>query len=421
MNNFTVQTSFFQQYTQQSSSNSTRGMHTKANPLTLPSQAAPQATLSNPNTVNVQQTQKLLEKEALSAIQSRLEAEGINLEESKKEDFSPEKVAKRILSFADSIVTGAKDDEQRNIRLQQVKQGIAEGLSQARGILDSLSVLNGEIKDNVDTTEDFLNKGMEKIAAGEDFNSIFAAPEEQNDSEDFEENTATAMTSGVSASQASAQQNTTDLEIRTKEGDIVKIRLLKEVASYQYQAGEINNKGFSYQEVNASYQHNQLQFSVEGDLNEDEQKAIGDLIKDIDKIANKFFRADVQDAFEKAQELGYDDSELSGFSLNLQSTSVQQQVSAYQTQTTPVGLPLAANVFTDTQQALQHPTAQNTFEQPQQGVGSILAGLVSNQAQNEPNQTVADVAQSLMQRVLDQVLEQSTTSDNSTENKDDKA
>lgn len=87
-------------------------------------------------------------------------------------DYTPEATAERIVTFATSFfdVHRAKNDimsdsDALDSYMSVIGHAIDKGFSEAREILSSLNVLNGEIKDNVDTTYDLV---QEKLTAFKD-------------------------------------------------------------------------------------------------------------------------------------------------------------------------------------------------------------------------------------------------------------
>jgi hypothetical protein len=60
-----------------------------------------------------------------------------------------------------------------------------------------------------------------------------------------------------------------------------------------------------------------MKIEVDGDLNEDELKAIGDLLGKVDDIATKFFSGDVQAAFSAAGAVGVDSDQIAAYRMNL--------------------------------------------------------------------------------------------------------
>jgi hypothetical protein len=68
-----------------------------------------------------------------------------------------------------------------------------------------------------------------------------------------------------------------------------------------------------------------VQVEVNGELDADELKAIGDLMDKVDSLATQFFAGNAQAAFSAASELGFDAGEIAGFALRL---SVKEFASA---------------------------------------------------------------------------------------------
>jgi hypothetical protein len=79
------------------------------------------------------------------------------------------------------------------------------------------------------------------------------------------------------------------------------------------------------------YQANTFSFSVNGELDKDELKAIGQLIADTNELAEEFFNGDIETAFNQALELGFDEQELSSFALQLTKVENTAVIKAYET------------------------------------------------------------------------------------------
>ena len=78
------------------------------------------------------------------------------------------------------------------------------------------------------------------------------------------------------------------------------------------------------------YESSSLSFSVRGELDEDELRAIGDLVSDASDLADEFFNGDIESAFNQALEIGFDAKELTGFALNLTRQEKVEVVQAYE-------------------------------------------------------------------------------------------
>ena len=74
-------------------------------------------------------------------------------------------------------------------------------------------------------------------------------------------------------------------------------------------------------------------FSVNGDLDEGELKAINNLLNNVNDIAKDFYSGDVETAFNKALQMDYDASEISEFSVSLTQVKNFTAYKAYQTDT----------------------------------------------------------------------------------------
>lgn len=71
-------------------------------------------------------------------------------------------------------------------------------------------------------------------------------------------------------------------------------------------------------------------FSVTGELDEEELRAIGALVSDTASLASEFFDGDIDAAFEQALELGFDETELTGFALQLESVQQTRVTQTYE-------------------------------------------------------------------------------------------
>jgi len=88
-------------------------------------------------------------------------------------DMSPEATANRILSFANLII-GRAENEQVDLPVEQqrsreqlfdnIKVGIERGFEQARGILEGMQALEGNVEETVDATYDYVQLGLDNLA-----------------------------------------------------------------------------------------------------------------------------------------------------------------------------------------------------------------------------------------------------------------
>ncbi len=82
-------------------------------------------------------------------------------------DVSPEATAKRIVQGATAFYQAFKsqnsqlsEEESLNEFLNVISSGIDTGFDDAKDILESLSVLEGDVASNIDSTYDFVQQGL---------------------------------------------------------------------------------------------------------------------------------------------------------------------------------------------------------------------------------------------------------------------
>lgn len=116
----------------------------------------------------------LVYKSAIENINDVLRPElGDNaIQNAASQDNSPEGTAGRIVSFITNMFELFKQnntdkDDATNVDkyMSLIQQGVDQGFKEARGILDSLQVLNGDIASNIDKTYDLVQKALADFVA----------------------------------------------------------------------------------------------------------------------------------------------------------------------------------------------------------------------------------------------------------------
>ncbi|MEO8061334.1 MAG: hypothetical protein ABI821_01160 [Pseudomonadota bacterium] len=132
------------------------------------------------------------------------------------------------------------------------------------------------------------------------------------------------------------------LSILTAEGDRVSIRFrssnVTDVAAAQTRGTDGTATAIDAHVISRG----RLKIEVQGDLNDDELAAIGDLLDKVDRIASDFFAGDVLAAFDAASRVDFDTQELSGFRLKLSYSQRIGFASTYAQAATPVSAPAPA-------------------------------------------------------------------------------
>lgn len=257
---------------------------------------------------------KLLNDQIIASLNSVLETEGIQpLDSSRADDFTPDKVANRILDFIDSAMglaklNGADEKELQHI-FNEAKRGVDMGFEQAKEILDGFGVLDGKIAEDIDNTYSLIQDGFKEREFGN-----------------------TERVTDVSRGAAASREESFDLEIKTRDGDIVKLMINNSHSISTSQQLNVSDNQRSLTINTEKYSSMDIAFSVEGELDEGELEAINDLVGQIGDVAEDFYSGKMQQALKHAVEIGYDSSELSGFAANMKystAVSTYQKVDSY--------------------------------------------------------------------------------------------
>ncbi|VAW63681.1 hypothetical protein MNBD_GAMMA10-139, partial [hydrothermal vent metagenome] len=243
--------------------------------------------------------------------------------------FSPQAVADRITGFVgDSIQRRAGSEIEKQSMLEQAKEGIEQGIGEARDILESLGQLSGEVEQQVDETESLIFQDLQALEQ-----TLFQ-PQSQ-----FRAGVVPgAASKGVSESGLLSSQfrqtSEAAIEIVTRDGDRVAVSysaFIQSASSQQFSSSTTGDaSAFSFSSRQQTSTSVAFQFSVAGDLDEEELDSINDLLKNMGDIAGQFFQGDVQAAFNSALELGFDSEQLKSFSLDFQQSTRVQVAQAYQ-------------------------------------------------------------------------------------------
>jgi hypothetical protein len=260
-------------------------------------------------------SQKFLNQQILKALNEHLSDSGAGpIDKLNADDFTPEKVADRILSFIGGVIGGlrsidAPDDEVSSM-MQAARDGVEQGFGEARDILDGLGVYDGKVAEDADKTYQLLQDGLDRIEKGD---------------------TGAGPMGSVEAYESVAYSDTRNLsmEVRTQDGDLVTIRLDQQDAFSQSRYAAADEESLLFVSEQRSASRYSLAYSVEGELDEGEQEALKQLLKDVDDIADSFYSGSGAEAFEKAMQLGYNEDELASYSLSMSQSQTLQATSAY--------------------------------------------------------------------------------------------
>ncbi|MGQ7957134.1 DUF5610 domain-containing protein [Pseudomonas sp. SP16.1] len=239
----------------------------------------------------------------------------------KQDDFTPEKVANRILGFIEQRLQGeavaGADPAKLQKLLGQAREGVEKGFEEARKILDGMGGLAGKVASDIDDTYQRIQDGL----AGLDQRFGAGAP-------------AAGQVAAAGYSQRlAAQAETFDLSVTTRDGDRLRISVAQASASWSQTrfagVGAGGGGALAASRESGSLLTGAWQVGVEGELDEQEVEALERLFSQVQDLSNKFYAGDLAGAFDRAMDLQMDGEQLASMSLRLTQTSVRQATDVY--------------------------------------------------------------------------------------------
>lgn len=286
--------------------------------------AANLSSASRPTSATAQQVVRNA-ADAQATLANRL-AERLGLEPGalagKANDYTPEKVAGRILGFIEQRLqseqaAGADPSKLKGL-LEQARSGVEKGFAEARKILDGMGVLQGKVASDIDDTYQKIQDGFSDL--DKRFNPDAALVGGSTNIAAYSERFA-------------AQAESFDMEVTTRDGDRLRISIAQASANWS-QSGVVASSNGNGSSVVASSQSGSLQIgawqvSVEGELDDEERAALEKLFGQVQDLSNKFYAGDLSGAFDRAMALEMDGEQLASMSLRLTQTTVRQATDAY--------------------------------------------------------------------------------------------
>lgn len=223
-------------------------------------------------------------------------------------NFDFEEVAKNVLEFVGKTIMGAKEGGANDAELEklfaQAREGVEMGFEQARQELGDMDLLNDDVEKGMDKSYGLIQQGITDLES-----NVF---KENVASQNQDLNKVTTRELGMQETEKGS------IAITTLDGDDINISFGSQTTLAQTQSA--TDTGYSSQ---TSYSRSQsFTLEVNGELDDDELKAINSLVENISGLADEFFNGDVQKAFEQASELGFDASQIAQYSLDF--TEVKQ-------------------------------------------------------------------------------------------------
>lgn len=251
-------------------------------------------------------------------------------------------VAKNVLTFVEDRLkreqaSGASQERLTNL-LKQARSGIDKGYDEAKAELKDRNLLTEELDADIEKGKSRIEAGLDKLAEkylgqGESENPEQAKPEKDARPADVDKPRESAkprmpvrnpLSEAVAVERASLAEASMGIQVRTRDGDIVTLSATQLNASFYSRDSESETEGV--------FESGGYQFSVEGELDEDEMRALEDLVGQVQGMAEQFFGGDFSRAFESALQLNADPSEIASFAVSLSSRQVEQVSNRYGSQ-----------------------------------------------------------------------------------------
>ncbi|MFT5313014.1 MAG: hypothetical protein ACI8Z9_001498 [Paraglaciecola sp.] len=297
------------------------------------------------------------------------------LDEPKESLFDFEEIAKNVLSFVGGAIKHAQGKGADAATLQnlfeQASSGVLKGISMAEK--DLAGMMNENIEKGIDRSQALIQQGIQQLK-----DKVFGTAQ-------AEQNPVSNPATDIQNTRYQRSESG-ELNIRTRDGDQVSIRF-EDLEQFQLNrqviidaqetkttepksvnppyASETSDKGrgqlehsvrtkpvienaasssaeqvqgktsppdsnITVEEQYLHYERSAFSFSVKGELDENELKAIGNLVSDAADLADEFFHGDIDTAFNQALELGFDEQELTGFALQLTRIEQVQVIETYE-------------------------------------------------------------------------------------------
>ena len=287
--------------------------------------------------------------------------------------FDFEKIAKNVLNFVGGAIKNAQnrgaDADELNRLFEQASSGVLKGIKLAEQ--DLAGFMNEEIASGISQSKSLVEEGIANFKR-----DVF--------NPDVLESQKLSQSTANTISGYNVKQESSNLSITTRDGDSVNITFedLEQFELSQKQVQQLSPKipqdeiagvlqsvksdsvsvdtialpnltseadtvnkldsdvdqvkdpqfgSVSTEQNVVFYQESSFSFSVKGELDQNELKAIGQLVSDANELAEEFFNGDIEKAFNQALELGFDEQELSSFALQLTKSENTQVIKAYET------------------------------------------------------------------------------------------
>ncbi|MFW8592452.1 DUF5610 domain-containing protein [Glaciecola sp. 2405UD65-10] len=217
--------------------------------------------------------------------------------------FDIETVTNNVVNFVgnalSNMASNGFDADQISYYRDQAIQGVNVGIDQAK--LELVGIADDDLYESIDKTRDSIVGGILDLPTDP---AEYAASVEDSKT----------VARGTQNSYAA-------VDIKSNNNTSVKLNF----DSLAFNTAKETNEGRSIYTSNAS----NISFSIEAEFAQGEASAIANLVNSVDSLANQFYRKDVEGAYSKSQDLGYNQSEIVNLAKQLNQKENASSVRAY--------------------------------------------------------------------------------------------
>ncbi|HEY6528849.1 MAG TPA: DUF5610 domain-containing protein [Cellvibrionaceae bacterium] len=287
---------------------------------------------AHPTTVNTPS----LQKPASEVDTVKLSSQAIERTQAADTEVPANPYAATIVNFIQQQLLRDQADgdskEQLAQRLEAGYKGFLQGFNDAYSLLGGAAGLPAEVNEALAQTKQQVGEAVAKLARDMGIQAPEIEVKTQTQTADLaqalDKLTQTTHTDNLAALAANnnghnalAQSRSLKLQLTTAEGDIIElIANSKNAAAFDASDTELHGR---------TQESSQWTLSVNGDLNEKERGAIANFVNQLSGLADEFYQGDLAQAVSQARAIGFDNSQISAFSLSLQQIDIRRVENAY--------------------------------------------------------------------------------------------
>ena len=288
------------------------------------------------------QTALQLVDETLSRAYQKLSSRGVGGVEGYQafEPLTAEKVANNILGFIERRLRLDQADgasqEELQARLEAGLSGFKKGFAEAEEKLKALDMLSPEISADIGKTYTLVTDGIDKLRE-----QLLGSGLPQAEPPVASPPVEAGSRLNAFAQLDAARARDFSFELTTREGDRVRINASAS-QSFGMAYNAAANGGSSSVALEGNYSASQsFSLDIEGELSDEELEAINALLGKVNDLAADFYAGDMESAWNQALNLGFDQHQISEYSLSLTQVEVQVVEAGYAVVGAEAGLPPA--------------------------------------------------------------------------------